>query len=280
MTDTRLLRDSIIAYPDSLALFSRPIQQVGIRKVKMISHNPVNEFSTQNIIRFDVKSAGLSYIDLSKTLLKLKVKIVKGNNASIPAVEKRRDGKGYALKPSFDKEKKSTEEDTEPAPDVTPEIVAPQNNFMHSLLQRVDVWLQQTLMTGCHDNYAYLAYFKALQATPEQKKSVLQMQMYFENDGEVTDNVGWITSRDLTLHKRAALFAGSREVTMIGKLASSVFEVDRLLPQGTGLEIALYPHKGPFCLLSPDIQPVPDFKVVITEAVLEVATVEVKKIIY
>lgn len=279
MAETRLLSDSLIGYPQSLALFSKPLQQVGIRNLKMIQHHPINSFDTQNVIKFDVKSAGLSYIDLSKTLLKLKVKILKGDNSKIPELEVFEDGyrfKRPEASPSPPKDtgekNESAGENNEPPTASTPVIVAPENNFLHTILQRVDCWLQQTLMSDSDENYPYLAYFKALQAAPEQKKSTLQMQMYFENKG----GSSWVSDFDPTLQKRAALFAGSREVTMVGKLASAVFDIGRLLPQNTGLQLALYPHKGPFCLLSPDLLPTPDFKVVITEAILEVATVEVR----
>lgn len=283
MTDTSVLEDSVIAYHESLALFSRSVQDVGIRRVTPISHPPSCEFSN-NLLKFDVKSSGSSYIDLSKTFLRITVKITHQDNSSIPEIERHPEKPGYRLKrttahvsPSAsgsndgEKEKESSESQQVLG------IVSVENNFCHSIFERVDVWLQETLATNSEDVYPFLAYFKAIQASPEEKRSSLQMQMYFENEQEVHPDAGvnWVGSEDLTFQKRAAIFSGSREVMMTARLASDVFSVDRLLPHGVGLKIVLYPHRAPFCLVSPDLKPVPDFKVVITSAVLEVATVEV-----
>lgn len=295
MTETSVLGDSVIAYSENLAIFGRVVQDVSIRKVTPISHSPSCEFSN-NLLKFDVKSSGSSYIDLSKTMLRISGRIMLENNGSITEIERIPDKPGYRMKIPTNKPPSSasgsaTDNDGEKAAEGsvsdkaggqaqsqgTPQIVSPENNFLNTAFERIDVWLGDELVSHSQDNYAYLSYFKAIQASPEEKRSALQMQMYFESEDEVhpDSGVNWTGSEDITFQKRAAIFGGSREVTMTGRLASDVFSVERLLPHGVGLKIVLYPHKPQFCLVSPDLQPPPAFKFVITRATLLVATVEV-----
>ena len=293
MADTSFLQDSVVAYPQSLGLFGRPVQSVGIRKVLPIPHNPTGEFSNHNVIKFDVKSAGSSYIDLSKTMVRITGKIVRGDNASISEIGRRRDGSGYRMKISPKKPHTSGDgkkevggtsseggehEDDGSDSGTTPQIIAPENNFLHTAFERVDIWIQDQLVTSSNDLYPYLAYHKAIQAPASEKHTSLQMQMFFEpsdDDLPPENDADWVYSRDKNFQRRAAKYGGSREVTLMGRLASDIFSVDRLLPHGVGFKIAMYPHRGAFCLLSPDIQPPPDFKFVVTNATLLVAFVHI-----
>ena len=316
MTDTKVLANSVIGYPESLGLFSRPLQNLGIRHTKRVEYLPVNDMTAQSVIIFEVKSSGASYIDLSKTLLRVTAKIVnadgstvkdfveavkqskseqakksKVNNsdtatsgsaasASATAADDSVTNKGSSTSSTSDgvsgtqgTGEGSKEEDQEELPG----IVAPCQNFMHAIFERVDVMLQNNLVTDSEVTYGYTAFFKALQASPEQKKSIMQMQMYFENENETSDEypANWTMSEDPNFRKRGKIFAKSREVTMCGKIASSIFDVERLLIYGVPLKIVLYPSQPDFCLISPDTNPRPDFKVVITKAVLEVTHVDV-----
>lgn len=39
----QVLSDSIIGYPEALALFSKPIQNIGVKKNRYINHYPIND---------------------------------------------------------------------------------------------------------------------------------------------------------------------------------------------------------------------------------------------
>ena len=62
---------------------------------------------------------------------------------------------------------------------------------------------------------------------------------------------------------------------MCGKLACDAFEIDRLVPNGVLLQLTLYPNTPEFCLMTPDIVPIPDYKVVITKASLHIWHAEI-----
>lgn len=309
MSETQVMSDSVVGYPDSLALFSKPLQNIGIRRVKTVEHLPVNDVSTQNVITFNVSSAGSSYIDLSKTLLWITAKIVNGDGTKMedfniayeesptpppqPQTEKaatfstKSGGSGSSTAATATAATAASDTSTAtagaaktteqtPSPPSSPRvIVTPSPNFLHTLFQRVDILLQNNLVTESDCTYSYAAYFKALQASPEEKASTSEMQMYFE---PVTSNPfgsNWLFSEEPGTRKIGAIFQGSREVTMCGKIASSIFDVDRLLINGVPLQVALYPNKPDFCLMSPGLNPPPNFKVIITKAILQVSHVEI-----
>lgn len=184
MTDTSVLEGSVIGYSDSLALFARPLQNVGVRKIRKIALNPVTDISKSKIITFEVQNSGLHYIDLSKTLLKIRAKIIRADGSEIPAIEWKSDKQCFAFK---DAPKKPGSDGDQGESSTTKDIVSPVQNFLHSLFQRVDVKLQDCVLTDSDENYPYLAFIKALQASNEEKKSTLQMQLYFENEGEEVD---------------------------------------------------------------------------------------------
>ena len=79
----QVLSDSIIGYPESLAIFSKPVQNIGVKKYRCINYYPVNDFTTQGVVQFHVSGNGSSYIDLSKTLLNIRCRIVKRDGTSI-----------------------------------------------------------------------------------------------------------------------------------------------------------------------------------------------------
>lgn len=292
MSEASFLDDSVIGYPDNLALFARPIQNVGIRKLRRVAHSALGgNVSNSKVIKFEVQNSGLNYIDLSKTLLKISAKITNGDGSNIPDVERNSAGEGFRFKQTKAKESITTSEEEAESVDSavtkptntsntdrktsTQPIICPLQNTMHSLFQRVDVQLQDCVVTDSNENYAHLAYMKALQTSNDHKNS-LQLQMYFENeDSEDTESVNWLLSKNVGFQKRAAAFGGSKTVTMVGRIASPIFDVERLIPNNVRLGVTLHLHESTFSLLSPDIQPPPDFKIVVTDAILEVAMVEV-----
>ena len=341
MTDTRILADSVIGYPDSLAIFSRPLQNVGIRNSKKVEHLPINDITSQSVIVFEVKPSGSGYLDLSKTRLKITSKIVKADGSVIKDFSKviqenklndeeavvsntktQSDGKEAdtgsttassgsttassgsttssttstaqasdkstsstssadstsSMNASKSSGKTSTNNQSTTIDDESLQnIVAPCQNFFHAMFERCDIQLQNNLVTDSSTTYGYNALYKALQASREEKKSTMAMQMYFESDYDysVNESLNWLSSKNPGLVKRGEAFTGSREVTMCGRIASEVFDVERLLVFGVPLKVTLYPSQPQFCLLSPMIEPPPNFKFVITKAVLEVVYIDI-----
>ena len=84
MSET-LLADAYLGYPEELAIFEKPIQNVGIRRSHCTTYYPVNDFSNQWVIQFAVANNSHCYIDLRKTQLNITCKIVACNGEKVEA---------------------------------------------------------------------------------------------------------------------------------------------------------------------------------------------------
>lgn len=270
---TQVLSDSVIGYPQTLAIFSKPLQNVGVRRYKTVEYFPINDIATQSVIQFLINPSGANYVDLSRTILNLQCMILRKDGSRmkdakplmVAAVASSDTGAdAWAEKP--------------PAEDV----VAPVANFLHSMFSRVDLSLQNKLMTDSDNSYAYQAYFKTLlQTPPEAREHGLEAQMWypaaFYDAQEKTklDTTNWVLSSDEGgVVSRGDYFNASNVVDMCGKLACDAFDIGRLLPNGLPIQLTLYPNQPDFCLLSPQT-PAVDYKIVITKATLDVCLVDV-----
>ena len=75
MSET-LLADAFVGYPEELAIFEKPIQNVGVRRSHCTTFYPVNDFSSQGVIQFAIANNSNCYVDLRKTQLNITCKIV------------------------------------------------------------------------------------------------------------------------------------------------------------------------------------------------------------
>jgi hypothetical protein len=157
---------------------------------------------------------------------------------------------------------------------VSLDVVAPVNNTLHSMFGRVDVSLQNRMLTESDTPYPYQSYLKALLNTTRQmKEGPMQMQLFYKRlPGDRTTN--WLLAEaNGGLRTRGLLFDGSNEVDMSGPLYCDIFAITKLIPNGVPLAITLYPTNPDFVLTSPMNNP--DVKLVITKACYRVCAVEV-----
>lgn len=351
----QVLRDSVVGYPEALAIFDKPIQNVGVRKYRCIDYYPVNDFTTQGVIQFSVPGNGNGYLDLSKTILNIRCKIVRRDGSDIPDYSQllfNHNGKNTPPGKAFDDaagtvrpgggEKAAhspgPQPGQSPAPDgdngVTPNppekhnqndppegtrgrrdhqrnlqkapengliqndannagngsnsvsddreqqittgMVGVANNFLNTMFGRIDASLQNKLLTESDNSYPYQSYFKALFYTNQEvKNSSLQTQLYYNDDLHTQEDMSWAFSENKGYFTRSRFFDGSREVDLCGQLYCDIFEITKFIPNGVSLNVVLYPNLPEFCLLSSDVNPPPDYKVIVTKASLTVCNVEV-----
>ena len=160
----QVLADSVIGYPQSLAIFSKPVQNCGVRQTKHIKYLPTNDYSTQGVIQFTVSGAGSKYLNLSKTILNLRVKIVEGDGKPLPKFSEKQSLSGSWSESqdsnSADDNEDNVDAEKEQSDDLTKSTEATTkqknyfntsvmtgvtNNFLHSMFSRVDVNLQNRL---------------------------------------------------------------------------------------------------------------------------------------
>lgn len=126
------------------------------------------------------------------------------------------------------------------------EIVAPVNNFLHSMFEDCAVFLNDIEVTNANKLYPYSSYILDLfETTTEAKESYMTAQMWYKNGAfNSTDKV-----QNPGFAKRAKFF-GSREKGMIGRLHSELFQQNRYLINGVEVKVKLNIGKPGFFLMS------------------------------
>ena len=226
-----------------LDLFSIPATQTSITKGQWIEYHPLSNITDSGPIEFNVSGTGEEYLDLAKTQLFVKAKITKAN--------------GTALDPNTQ--------------------VGPVNLFLHSLFSQVDVSLNERLISPSTNTYPYRAMIETLLNYGEDaKSSQLSMAMFYKDTPgkmDVVNPVADDADANMGLKARYTFTKESNTVDMIGPIHSDIFFQDRLILNGVNLRLKLNRAKNSFCLVSSAAGP--NFKVVITEAILYVKKVKV-----
>ena len=128
----------------------------------------------------------------------------------------------------------------------TNNAVGPVNNWLHSLISQVDVYLNDTLVTPSTNTYPYRAYIEtALSYGADAKETQLTSQLWYKDTAgrmdsvaladDDTSNVGFKNRRNYTTR--------SRVVEMMGRLHVDMFLQDRFLLNGVDVKIRLVRSK-------------------------------------
>ena len=226
-----------------LDLFSIPSTQTSISKGQWIEYHPLSNITDTGPIEFNVSGSGEEYLDLARTQLYVKAKITKPNGANL-------------------------DPNTE---------VGPVNLFLHSLFSQVDVSLNERLISPSTNTYPYRAMLETLLSYGEEAKtSQLTMSLFYKDTQGKMDSVNPVADdadANLGLKARYAFTKTSNTVDMMGPIHSDLFFQERLLLNGVNLRIRLNRTKNAFCLVSSAVNP--QFKVIITQAILYVRKVKV-----
>ncbi|KAL6416888.1 hypothetical protein ACFW04_013111 [Cataglyphis niger] len=116
-----------------LDLFSLPPTQTSIESSQWIHYKPVTSLSDDSPIEFVIPGHGEEYLDLTYTMLSLRVR-----------VEMAGDSTGHVMGGSASNK------------------VGPVNHLLHSIFNQIDVYFNQKLVSPPNNAYAYRAYIEAL----------------------------------------------------------------------------------------------------------------------
>ena len=233
-------------YPEEVSLFERPCSNVAYQKVQYVEYRPTSQPSAGGPIEFVIPAMATQYINLKKTYLHVKVKIVKGDG-TLPARNA---------------------------------LVAPANLVLHSMFSQVDVQLQQQLVSSSGSQvYGYKSYIETvLEYGKEAKENQLASQGYYKDEGRLMEemNITAYAEAGILLNpgfgERYAWFMGdSRAMDFEGPLMADICQQNRLILNGVEIRIRLWPAKDQFRLLSKVNDA--DFKMVLEEATLKVCKV-------
>ena len=205
--------------PPALNLFRVPPKQCGVQHIQWIDHRPVSPLGTGMPIEFNISGAGSAYIDLSRTFLYVKARVVKNG------------------KPLTDNDR----------------FVAPVNLWLHSLFTQCDVTLQQRAVFNTGRLYPYKSYIETILNCGPGDIHRLATEMYYKD----TYMEGTYESKDKDPRKiNAGYIMRNNRVNdgqwceMAGVLHHDLFQMDRLLPCGVDIGIKLIPSTPAFHLRS------------------------------
>jgi hypothetical protein len=135
----------------------------------------------------------------------------------------------------------------------TNNAVGPVNNWLHSLISQVDVYLNDTLVTPSTNTYPYRAYIEtALSYGADAKETQLTSQLWYKDTAGRMDSVALADddTANVGLKNRRNYTTRSRVVEMMGRLHVDMFLQDRFLLNGVDVKIRLVRSKDAFALMA------------------------------
>ena len=256
-------------------LFSVPPTQLSLEKGRWIDYRPLSSVETpDSAITFLIAGTD-EYLDLSKTILYVEGKILKGD-------------------------------DDTPLSGGGQTNVAPVNNFLHSLFKQVDVYLNGKQVTPAMGTYAYRSYIETLlNYDVSAKKSQLSSALYFKDTARHMDGNGALPQQMSVKVKNTAKSDAEEEIkvtipgtgnqgfanrhkfiengiqfVLSGPIFSDVFMSDRLLLNMLNLKVVLNRSPNTFCLMDTNVGNAKlNPKVKLTDVVLRIRKVKVDQAI-
>ena len=228
-----------MALNSELMLFQPPVVNEGIEYLQWIECRPVNQITEDGSIDIHVKASGSQYLDLQRSRLYVKAKIVKDDGGNL----------------------------------VTADVVTPVNLWLQSLWNQVDVFLQQKLVSSSGTNYAYKALMDVLlNYGVDAELSQLQTQLFYKDSGGSMDHTNPTTTPiNQGLIKRNLLAKNSATIDMVGPIYADVFQMPKYLLNEVDVHVKLFQNKNLFRLMSSVANK--KYKVVISEVILKAAMI-------
>ena len=223
-----------------LDLFSVPPINTSMESGSMIEHLPLSK-PEDGPLEFDVTSPD-EYVDLGRTFLYIKAKVVKNNKTNLDAATK----------------------------------IGPANLWLHSLFSQVDIQLNGKLVTPSVNTYPYKAYLETLLSYgSDAKESQLTSELWYL-DSPPMDEVDPLAADDDAgnnegFAERGKFISASKSVEMIGRLHCDIFQQDRYLLNKVDMHIKLIRSPEQFHLMADGTA----YKTIIEDAVMYVRKVKI-----
>lgn len=220
-----------------LELFATPPVNISMEKGDVIAHRPVSSVTENAPIEFHIAGSPEEYIDLGRTELYVKLKVL-------------------------------NTDDTVLAADAQASLV---NLALHSIFSQVDVKFRDTLVTPSVNTYPYKSYLETHLGFSESAKNDLKSKEgYYADTSEEQDAVNPETTENRGLQDRAVLIATSASVELIGRPHVDILQQDKYLIPGVDMHFKFIRGNDSFALMG-DV----NRKIRIQEAILYVRKVKV-----
>ena len=214
--------NTTLGQPAELSIFTLPANQIAIQKIYYSECRPVSSFQSEEApIEISVPGQGSEYIDLRRSRLYVKCKIVKSDGSKLKASEK------------------------------TGIINLP----LQSMWSQIDTYMNGKLVSLNTSYYPWKAYMKLLLSNGNDvANSQLQSQLFFLDDYDV-DDPDAATGSNGGLAGRYQFTKESRLFDMEGPLYEDIFLIDKYLVNGVDIHLKLFRNRAPFCIVSDETTP-------------------------
>lgn len=226
-------------YDGRYAIFASPNVETATKRELITEYRPVSHIKSTDVIEFNVPNSSLYYMDLSRSRLCIKLRILNGEKP----VEELKDQ------------------------------VALINNALHSVWNKVDVALNQTPVgSDIGPYYPYKAILDALLFTsPSELESKDQTTLFFKDTAGSMDSAS-IENVNKGLFRRYSYTCKGGEVQLEGVLNHDIMKIKSFIPNGVGLNLKLTPSRNEFILMSESTNE--EYEIEITDALLKIQYVE------
>ena len=142
-------------HQQELSLFVSAPSDTSLQSREWIEYRPINQVTDTAALEFNIPAQSSAYIDLKRSVLRLKVKVVQRDDTPITEGE----------------------------------VVTLINLPLHTIFRQVEVNLQQTPLSHTGNNYPYKAYIDTLLKTNTAiQKAALRSQLFYKDTGDVGTN--------------------------------------------------------------------------------------------
>ena len=199
---------------DETDVFTGVPFDLSVKPTNIVEYFPLTSISDVNApLVFEIKSTDSHYIELDKTVLKLKCKILTAAGTPVEAAK----------------------------------VVVPVNNLFYSMFKNCSVYLNESLITPATQLYAYRAYMEQMLAySKDYKKSQARCHMFYREK----DPTSTSTTEDGGFKTRYELTKESKLFEMLGRPCSDIFYTDKFLIPGVDMRLQFDRSLPEFCLIS------------------------------
>ena len=222
-----------IGQPSELSIFTVAANQVAIEKIYFLECRPVAAYNTEDT------PIEISIIDLRRSRLYVKCKIIKSDGSALATDEK------------------------------TGIINIP----LQSMWSQIDTYMNGKLVSLNTSYYPCKAYLKLLLSNGNDiGQSQLQSQLFFLDDYD-TEDPDPAAGSNRGLAQRYVYTKESRIFDMEGPLYEDIFRLDKYLVNGVDVHLKLFRNRASFVLMSDESAP--SYKLELLDVVLKVCKIKV-----
>ena len=192
--------------------FDPVLKQIALEKGQWVDVHPINNItSSEGPIEFAINGSVDEFIDLNNTMLQIRVKIVNAAaNANLAAAD----------------------------------VVAPVNNWLHSMFSDIMVTLSNTAIEGGNHHYPYKAYLtNLLLHSAKSKETQLQSSGWYK---DTASQMNAATAANVGFTARKTSVLESKEVEMCGPLLLDSFLQNKYMLHNVDIGLKLLRSKPEF----------------------------------